>query len=213
MNVLIADDHGLIAQGVKTFLLAHAPQLLVFEAASKAELQRELQDQKIDVLFQDVRFGPDDARDILPWVRTLSPDTKIIALSSLQDTLSIQQMLSAGCSGYITKGAPLSELLQGIEAVVEGDMYLSSDIRGKVLKAFAQEKHVHDEIQLTGRERQVLRGIHDELSTKEIADQLNISEKTVEGYRANLFLKFQVKNVAGLVKKSMLAGYFTPDSE
>src|SRR5690606_2564619 len=121
------------------------------------------------------------------------------------DEFTVKSALAAGCSGYVSKSSPLEEILEAIQAITKGKQFVSKDIRDAMLTNLMNGES--DKIKLTKRELEVLKAIQDELSTREIAEKLFLSEKTIEGYRSNLFLKFQVKNVAGLVKQAILQGY------
>ncbi|MBD3636234.1 MAG: response regulator transcription factor [Crocinitomicaceae bacterium] len=118
-------------------------------------------------------------------------------LSSLDDKYTIQFFLNAGVEGYIIKSDSIVDILNGVGKILSGETYYSELVENKL----EQEEN---NIVLTPREKEVLGVILEEKSTKEIAEQLHISEKTVEMHRSNLFLKLEVKNLAGLVKKSIL---------
>lgn len=206
MNILIADDHELIANGVISYFQNTAPDHKLFTAKNKSELIFQLKEQQIDIIIQDLQFGKDDAREILSEVKLIQPNVKLLVLSTHTDEFSIKSCISAGYHGYVSKNAPISEILDGIQTVMDGQTFLSSDIKEKLSNSALFGKGAN-EISLSDREIKILLAIQNEFSTKEIAQQLHLSEKTIEAYRSNLFLKFEVKNVAGLVKKAILNGY------
>jgi len=206
MKIVIAEDHALIIDGLRVVLEHHGFD--VFPAMDENVLDQLLNEHPIDVLIQDIRFGKIDARTIIPKIIKRFPQLKIIALTSLDDLASIQSVLSTSVSGYVLKSEPSNRMIDAIHAVNEGNIYLSPEVQ-KVLVGNAIGI---PEIQLSEREKAVLKGILDEKSTKEIAEHMFVSEKTVEHYRSNLFLKFDVKNVSGLVKKAILLGFYTGDS-
>ena len=208
MKILVADDHELIGNGIVSHFSIHSPQSIVHTAKNKSELIFQLNSETFDVLIQDLQFGKDDAREFFGEIKRMQPNLKIIVLSSHTDTFSVKSAISTGFHGYISKGAAVAEIPTAIDTVLNGDVYLSPDIKEKLSLAMINGKGA-DVIELSSRELEVLLAIQNELSTREIAQQLHLSEKTVEAYRSNLFLKFDVKNVAGLVKKAILNGYIS----
>jgi DNA-binding NarL/FixJ family response regulator len=207
MNIIIADDHELIAEGVSSFLSKINKHYVIRTATNIHDLKKEMETQQFDVLIQDVRFGSTDARDITEDIHELNPDCKLIALSSQSDEFTVKSVLAKGYSAYVTKNAHMTEIAEAIKKVMLGEQFISSDLEEKFFRSLFKNEGSSEEIQLTERESEVLSAILNGMSSKEIGDKLFISEKTVETYRSNLFLKFQVKNVASLVKKSLLLGF------
>jgi DNA-binding NarL/FixJ family response regulator len=208
MNIIIAEDHALIIDGLRAVL--EQQEMNVFPAMNEKMLYQLLNEQPFDVLIQDIRFGKTDARTIIPAIRQEFPTLRIIALTSLDDLASIQSVLATNVSGYVLKSEPTGRIMDAIHAVVSGSTYLSPEVQA----VLAGNSESMPEVRLSEREKGVLKGILDEKSTKEIAESLFVSEKTVEHYRSNLFIKFDVKNVSGLVKKAILQGFYRegPDS-
>ncbi len=209
MKILVADDHALIAEGIASHFTGKDANYIIRTATNRAEVLRHLQNEHVDIILQDIQFGDSDGRDLIKEIVREYPKVKILALSSYADVVTVQTVLSAGAHSYVSKTSPLPELLHGVERTLENERFLSKDIQSKVTSSFLMGKSDSNEIRLTRREREVLDAIQNECSTKEIANLLNISEKTVEGYRSNLLLKFQVKNVAGLVKQALLKGFIS----
>ena len=203
IGILIADDHDLILQGLTNLLVEEEWIAQIYQARTKTDVLRILQQEQIQVLIQDVKFGADDARSFIPDIRNKYADLKIIALSSLGDSASIHSVMNAGANGYVVKSESGSQLVSVIKSVLSDGQALSVESQKALFKT-----QISPEIQLSIREKEVLKAILEELSTKEIAAQLFLSEKTVEHYRATLFVKFDVKNVTGLVKKAILLGFW-----
>ena len=145
---------------------------------------------------------------ILPSILEDYPSLKVLVLSSLEDYATIRSVISLGVHGYISKSQPPELIFEAINTVLSGEIYLcpeSKKINNRNAEDDDEGSHV---VHLSTREREVLTHILAEKTTKEIADLLYISEKTVEYYRGSLFMKFGVKNVSGLVKRAILQGYF-----
>ncbi|MFK7787120.1 MAG: LuxR C-terminal-related transcriptional regulator [Crocinitomicaceae bacterium] len=207
MNILVSDDHQLILDGIGSFLKTSYPESTIHFAKNKSTLIAELKSHSFDILLQDVRLGNDDAREFIKEIFVVQPDLKVIIVSTLFDTLTVKTLLNQGAHGYVIKVDGLEEIQQAIRAVQSGEVYLSSALQKQLIGSSLSQNTDQTEIRLTQREREVLKEILNEKSTKAIAESLFISEKTVEGYRANLFVKFDVKNVAGLVKKAIIHGF------
>ena len=207
MNILVSDDHQLILDGIGSYLKTSYPTSSISFAKNKSTLIHELKTKEFDVLLQDIRLGKDDAREFIKDVFELQPNLKVIVVSTLFDTLTVKTILNQGVHGYVIKVDGLEEIHLAIEAVLKGNTYLSQSLQKQLIDSSLTDNSDEDTILLTQREREVLTEILNEKSTKAIAETLFISEKTVEGYRANLFVKFDVKNVAGLVKKAIIHGF------
>ena len=201
MKILIADDHQLILDGLKRALQTNHEGAIIDTAQNKAILDKLLEQENYDLLILDIKFGDADARNFIRDLKTDHPELKILILSSVSDKLSVQQFMSAGVEGYIVKSDSIVDILNAVNQILNGHQYLSQEIAD-----IYQSGENHEELILTPREKEVLRIILNEKSIKEIAEELNISTKTVEMHRANLFTKLEVKNLAGLVKKTIVLG-------
>ena len=207
MNILISDDHQLILDGIGTYIKTCYPTSEIAFAKTKSALIAALNTTSYDVLLQDIRLGNDDAREFMKDIFRIQPTIKVIIVSTLFDTTTVKTLLNQGVHGYVIKVDGLEEIHQAMEAVVSGETYLSAALQKQLIDSSLSTESASGNVILTAREQEVLKAILDEKSTKAIAESLFISEKTVEGYRANLFVKFDVKNVAGLVKKAIIQGF------
>ncbi len=204
MKIAIADDHNLIVNGFLELLAAELPQALVYTARNKRELLDLLACEPIDILFQDIRFGRDDATEFLQAIRDEFPTMKIVAISAYSERDVVNALVKQGVNGYISKGDAGDEILAAIESVQNGKDYFPPDF----LTGSGAFKTGGQSVELTERETEVLGAIIEGKTIRETADELFLSTKTVETYRATLFAKFEVANVASLVRKAILAGYY-----
>ena len=207
MKLLIGDDHELISAGIIANFISNGRTDEFKTAKDKSELIEHLKNESFDVLILDVQFGKDDARQIIKEIEEIRPEIKKIALSSYEDEMTVKSVLAAGFQSYVSKSAPLEELIEAVNSVSKDEQYISKDLKQKLFSSLFSKDAFSDEVRLTKREKQVLEQIQAGLSTKEMAGKLFISEKTIETYRSNLLLKFKVKNVASLVRESILKGY------
>lgn len=207
MKILIGDDHELISTGIIANFVSHGRTDEFKTAKNKTELFQHLENQTFDVLILDVQFGQDDARVIIKEIDEMGSEMKRVALSSHEDEVTVKSVLSSGFQSYVSKRAPLEELIEAVESVSKGEQYISKDLEKKLFASLFSKDAFSEEIRLTKREKEVLKEIQAGLSSKQMAEKLFISEKTVETYRSNLLLKFQVNNVASLVRESILKGF------
>ncbi len=202
MNVLIADDHFLVLDGLETLLSTIEMIADVYKAANYADLNKHLTDQTVDVLFLDISFGNADGREILRTLKKEQNSTKVIALTSFGDTATIKSCVHAGFDGFLLKSDDRTEIINALNAVMNGEKYYSSKARHAVF----ENEITSNTNKLSNREIEIVKLIVSEKTNKEIAHELFISEKTVENHRTNIMLKMDVKNMAGLVKKAILQG-------
>jgi len=204
MNILIADDHHLVLEGL-TNVLETMENVKIFQAKNKNLLLYQLRSHKIDILFQDILFGDHNAREFIKEIIKEFPSLKIIIISSISDLEVVDSLFKQGVHGYLLKSDDLSEISSSIATVMNDQIYISTEIRDLTYRE--KRLDIKSTVVLTPREKEVLRLILKEKTTNEIGDNLNVSTKTVEKHRANLFIKFGVKNVVGLVKKAIMEGY------
>lgn len=204
MKVLIADDHSLIIDGFITVLKNQDPSISCYKATDKLELFEILKTHTIDILFQDIMFGKSDARDFIKEIKENHPQLKIIIISSLADESTVNTLIKQDVDGYLLKSDPKEEIFRALESIKKEEKFIS---KGLVNSGNQNSIRQKQSILLTPREKEILSLILQEKTTKEIAELVFLSEKTVENHRTNLFIKFDVKNLAGLVKKAILEGF------
>ena len=207
LNILIADDHALILSGLSELLRKLKEVALVNTAQNKVELLAAIEKTKFDIVFLDIHFGKNDGRDIAKELRTKFPNIILAALTSFDDKDTIQSTSNTGFNAFFLKSDNADEIAEWIQQGNFDTMYLSRQTQ----QAYAQHTLIKDnkaknQISLTEREREILRLILDEKTTKQIAEKMFLSEKTIENYRTNLMHKLDATNIAGLVKKTILLG-------
>jgi DNA-binding NarL/FixJ family response regulator len=197
MKVLLVDDHAILLDGVKS-LLSHEVSVDVIGEANSAEQALEfLKTNKADLLITDFNLPGMDGLSLVRLVKKLSPDTKIIVLSMHDETHLVKEILKEGVEGYVLKNDSHKELKMAIQYVQEGKIYLSNNINRIIINSlnFPDEDRL-----LTDREREILKLIAREFPNKKIAEQLFISERTVETHRKNIFRKTKTNTLVGLIK-------------
>lgn len=210
-TIMLADDHQIVRQGLKRILSRRGDFDVVGEACDGEQAVDLAERKQPDVILMDISMprlsGIDATRRIARLGRT-----KILALSMHDGQSYVEEALRAGASGYVHKNASAEDLFSAIDAVRTGESYLSPTVTQQVVDAIARpgERPASAVSALTQREREVLKLIADGLSSKEIAQQLGVSLKTIESHRANLMDKLDIHKVSGLVRFAIRAGLVAP---
>lgn len=202
MRILLADDHFLVLEGLEVLLST-------FEFVEKSQsvlnfvqLKKTLKEDNFDVLLLDIHFGRYDGREIIGEIKEMAPNIKIIALTSHSDIATIKSSVNAGFDGYLLKIDSREDIEKALKAVTNNEKYFSP----KTQQMFIEKGTSKNKMKLTEREKEVLQLIVQEKTTKEIADQLCLSDKTIETHRASIMQKLEVKNIAGMVRKAVIQG-------
>jgi two-component system response regulator NreC len=203
-RVLLADDHGLIRQGLKSLLEGQGFQV-VGEASDGQEVLRAAEKTHPDVAILDIRMPVLNGVDATREMKKSSPKTKIIILTQHDENQYVTEALQAGAKGYVLKSQGAEDLVHAIREVCRGAVYLSPSISHTVVGAYLSKGTVSPDA-LSGRERQVLQLVGEGKSTKDIAMQLGISVKTAESHRARLMKKLDIHETASLVRYAIRRG-------
>ena len=199
MKILLVDDHKIIRNILGTFLSQKLDAEIV-QGNNGIEGINLFNKEEFDLVIADINMPRMDGIEMVKEIRQVSTDTPIIALSMMDDSVSIKKMLIAGASGYVLKEGDTSELLKAIEKVMAGEAYYSKAVAETIMSSLLDSKTSQKDSELTKRELEVLELMFNELSNQEIADKLFISLRTVETHKHNIMEKTGAKNMAGLVK-------------
>ena len=196
MRILLVDDHAILLDGVKS-LLENDGRKVEFQANSAEEALSLLKKNPVDLMITDFNMPGMDGLSLIHAVKRLDGNIKIIVLSMHEEVHLVKEILKAGVNGYVLKKDTRSELLKAVSEVEEGNVFLSNDIN-KMLIVNLQNP---DEGRLlTDREREIVKLIAKEYTNKQIAEELFISERTVETHRKNIFKKTGTNSLVGLIK-------------
>lgn len=197
MKILLVDDHTILLDGVKSVLSKEDDLEIVGQAGSAEAALEFLKKQTVDLIITDYSMPGMDGLSLLNTVKRIAPNTKIIMLSMHDEVHLVKEILKAGVNGYVLKKDTHKELLNAIRDVNDGKVYLSSDVN----KMLITNLNNPDEGKLlTDREREILKLIAKEYTNKDIAEELFISERTVETHRKNIFKKTATNSLVGLIK-------------
>jgi len=195
IKILLVEDHKLVRQAWRTLLSSKSAYTIVGEAESGAEALELIRQHNPDIILLDINLKGESGNAIIPTICNILPHPKIIVVSMNGEYSFVKNMFKLGVKGYITKNAPLQDMLSGIEEVARGKVFMSSDLT----ELFRQDTEASGG-SVSIKEIEVLRLIARGYSNKTIAQELGISEKTVEGRKTSIYRKLKVKNNVGLVK-------------
>ncbi len=196
-NILLVDDHGIVLDGVKSVIHEKRNLKVRATAASAADALRLLSEDSFHLMITDYWMPDMDGLMLVNRARDLAPEMKIIVLSMIDDPEDIRSMLMSGIDGYVLKKYARQELFHAITEVMNHQTYWSPEVCRAVVDSHRESA---DQPTLTAREREVLQLLARELTSKEIASQLFISERTVESHRKNLLRKTGSSGIVGLIK-------------
>ena len=190
IRVLLADDHAVVRQGLRTFLELQDEIEIVGEASDGAEAVAAVERLEPDVVLMDLVMPRVDGVEAIRRIHELRPATRVLALSSFVDDDKVFPALRAGAAGYLLKDVQPAELVRGIRAVHEGEALLHPVVAARVVEEVASDVRFNrpDDV-LTGREREVIALIARGRANKAIAFELGVSEKTVKTHVSNIFGK------------------------
>lgn len=206
MKLILADDHHLIRQGLRSLLEKSDDINIIAEAENGQEAVTLTERLKPDVLVMDIAMPRLNGIQAAEQIRGLGLKTQVVILSMHFDETLVRQALRSGVRGYLLKNSVVEELLLAIRAAGRGEIYLSPAISEIVVSDLMAGQSASPFEQLSAREREVLKLIAEGATNKTIAEAMNISIKTVEKHRTNLMSKLNVHDLVGLVRIAIKHG-------
>jgi two-component system response regulator NreC len=208
VRIVLADDHILVRQGLKSLLEREGFQV-VAEASDGQDAVRHVELLQPDIAVMDISMPILNGLNAAREMSRSFPKTKIILLTQHDEGQYVSEALDAGVKGYVLKNQVASDLLLAIRQVSRGQVYLSPGVSGAVMRAY-HSKSQKSQNSLTLRERQVLQLIAEGKSTKDVASLLGISVKTAESHRTRLMHKLDIHETASLVRYAVRQGIVEP---
>jgi len=208
----LADDHEIMREGICALLRKHPEMEVIGQAAdgrSAVDMVKQLQP---DVVVMDIGMPNLNGIEATQQMVAENPHIKVMALSTHSDGSVVAKMIKAGATGYMLKESAFSELLDGLRTMAEGKTYLCSKISKVVFADYINllTNPRNEAIDgLTGREREVLQLVAEGHTTRDIAEALRLSPKTVDSHREHIMEKLGIRNVAGLTKYAIREGLTT----
>ena len=209
IRIILADDHQIVRQGLRMLLEAEPDMMVIAEATNGREALRLAQELMPDVIIMDITMPELNGIEATRQILAGAPKIKVIALSMNADSPFVLNMLRSGVSGYLLKECSHGELVKAIRIVMKGKTYLGPGISDIVIKNFLggwQGTDASVFSVLTTKEREVLQLMAEGKTTKEIAECLYVSVKTVESHRKQVMDKLGIRSIAGLTKYALREG-------
>ncbi len=205
-SVIIADDHEIFRKGIILILTSSQRYQIVAEARNGIEATEKILNKKPDLCLLDIFMPERNGIEVVNQIASKSINSKIVMLTSLEDETHIQQAVLAGVDGYLSKEISPENLIDSLQKVMNGERVFSKTVLALLnnRKSHTLEEINSQTVTLTKREQEILELVALEFTTKEIADKLFLSPRTIETHRANVMRKLDVKNSAGLVRFSLI---------
>lgn len=213
IKVLLVDDHAIMRDGIRALLSLHDDIKIVGEASEGQEAIEKTQDLSPDVVVMDVAMPDMDGIEATRRIRKQSPKVKVIVLTQYDNKEYVLSAIKAGAAGYVPKRALGSELVSAVRAVNRGESFLYPSAAAALIDDYRRQAKTDEPYdQLTPREREILKLIAEGHTSREIADTLFISLKTVYGHRTKIMEKLGLRNRTDLFKFAVRKGLLTIDT-
>ena len=212
INVVLADDHVLVRDGIKALLEDQQGIKVIDEASNGKEALEVIKKNKPHLLIVDIRMPELNGIEVVAEINKTYTDVRTLVLSMHDSEEYVVKGIQAGADGYLLKGASKEEFLKALHKVASGGKYFTGDISSIIMNNFVngnttnvasiEDKQIEDPFNLTKREKQILNLVLQLKNNKDIADELQISKRTAEVHRFNLMKKLNVKNLMELSNKA-----------
>ncbi|MDK2743319.1 MAG: response regulator transcription factor [Nitrospira sp.] len=214
LRVLLVEDHALVRAGMRALLQKINGLEVISDVGDGWEAVKSVQTDAPDLVLMDIAMPGLNGLDATSRIVKESPNTRVILLSMHANEEYLQQALQVGASGYLLKGAELAELELAIRTVGKGERYLTPAVAKYAIEAYRgkSEGPSGPLAKLSMRQREILQLIAEGRTTKEIANYLNLSVKTVETHRSQLMERLEIHDVPGLVRFAIRVGLIQPYS-
>jgi two-component system, NarL family, response regulator NreC len=214
IHIILADDHPILRQGLRSVIANEPGFQLVGEASSGIEALKLVEKHQPNVVVTDLMMPDLNGLEVTRQIRERHPRIAVVILSMQADEAYIIQALQSGARGYVLKDAPSSCLIEGIREAYAGRRYLSPPLSNRALEIFAKQSQAesNDLLEsLTTREREVLQLTAEGKTSAEVARLLHISPRTVETHRANLMAKLRLNNQSEVIRYALRHGLLPLD--
>lgn len=213
IRLILVDDHTLVREGIRSLLASLERIEIVGDAGDGNEALRLMARHKPDLALLDISMPGLNGLEAMTRAAKEHPRTRVIMLSMHADDEFVQRALQAGAAGYLLKNAGLQELELAVRAVARGEAWISPAVSNKLIATYGgARKGETSSGPLTSRQREILQLIAEGFSSKEIAERLDLSVKTVETHRTRLMDRLGIHGLAGLVRYAVRLGIVRAES-
>ncbi len=202
IKIIIADDHQLFIEGIKSLLKQEANYIFIGEANNASSAKELIIKNAVDVLITDISMPGESGIELTKWVKTNYPDVKVLVLTMYKERSVIREILKSHAEGYILKNTSKEELITAIDKITDNSTYYSMEVLNQLLFNSKDKNSIHLGFNptLTPREIEIVKLISEEYTTADIAKKLFLSTRTVDTHRKNIFEKTGSKTIVGLMK-------------
>ncbi|MFV0540631.1 MAG: response regulator [Aestuariibaculum sp.] len=207
-NIVLADDHKMFLDGLLSIFKEEEKYNIVLTADSGSNVIKYMENnaaEPVHLVVSDISMPDVDGIALNQHLKSTRPNIKVLMVSMHTNADMIGTLIKNNVDGYVSKNATKTELLKAVETILKGDKYFSQAIKQAYTESVFNNE-ITQQVELTSREKEVLKLIAEEYTTQEIADKLFLSKHTIESYRKNLISKLNVKNLAGLTKYAIKMG-------
>lgn len=214
LRILLVEDHALVRAGMKALLQKIEGTEVVADMGDGLDAVKYVQTAAPDLVLMDIAMPGLNGLDTTARIVKESPTTRVILLSMHANEEYLRQALQVGASGYLLKGAELAELELALKTVAKGERYLTPAVAKYAIEAYREKSEgpTSPLSKLSMRQREILQLIAEGQTTKDIAQRLNLSVKTIETHRSQLMERLDIHDVPGLVRFAIRVGMVQPDS-
>ena len=199
-NFISADDHSIVTQGMSFILKDLYNGATVYQIESFSEIIKVLNSTTIDLLILDINFPDGSSLNLLPTLKKIQPDLKILIFSGYDEDIYAVRYLSAGANGYLKKLSSEEEIKHAIKTVMTSGKYTSKNIQDKIMDSYILKKPSNPLEQLSNREIEIAKFLVDGYSNIDVSKLLNIKKTTVSTYKTRIFEKLSIETLSGLIQ-------------
>ncbi len=205
-RILVVDDHPMVRHGLRQLLSTEPGLAVAGEAASAMEALTFLDREPVGLMIVDISLEGMDGLELIKQIRARDEELRILVSSMYDETLYAERCLRAGANGYVGKDAPTETVIEAVRRVLDGGVYLSAQMSDRLLQRVlpgAAPLEASSVEALSDRELEVFRQLGQGKTTREVAEELHLSIKTIETYRENIKAKLALRNSAELVQRAV----------
>ena len=199
-NFIVADDHTIVRQGVTFILKEIHKNSCIYQLANFSEIIKRLNTTPIDLIVLDISFPDGTSLNIIPTIKKIQPNIKILIFSAFDENIYAIRYLNAGASGYLSKLSNEDEIKLAIKSVLNSGKYISKNIQEKIMDTYIFNKPKNPLEQLSNREIEIAKLLVEGFSNIDICNTLNIQKSTVSTYKNRIFEKLDVDNLSSLIQ-------------
>jgi DNA-binding NarL/FixJ family response regulator len=200
ISFLVADDHTVVRQGLSMIIKELYPNAIVYQVENFRATLEVLKKESIDVLILDISFPDGNSISLIPEVKKINPEVKIMIFSAFDEEVHALRFFNAGVNGYLNKLSEEDEIKEAITMLVHEGKFISAVTKEKILNSYLLGKKINPIEHLSGRELEIARLLVKGYGNLEISNALNIQKTTVSTYKKRIFEKLQIDNLAALIE-------------